>query len=199
MRRADLAIQAAAIQSGSSIQSVDDLVDWLMARGNEQYAISLDHKAIAKEVKLPPDLVRSIIYSPAFISSLHRYMLAQHFSPGRLAEIFQSIYVQLLSQDVPLGAKRSMLEWVVRQLGVEEPRRVAISAEVVVSLDGNIAPEEVFRELGIRVDQATHRSLPQETGKTIEADFTPLPSADGLPSAPQPGPAFAGGVDKEEE
>lgn len=177
MRRADIAIATAATQSGSDIRSVDDLVDWLLTKGNEDCAKSLDHKVIAQRVKLPPDLVRQVIYSPSFIQSLLRRMLVQDFSPGRLSDVFSSIYVQLVSAEVPLGAKRSMLEWLVRQMGAEEPKRMAVSNEVVIQLGGGPNPEEVFRELGLRVDTGAVASLPQETEQTIDAEISSAATA----------------------
>lgn len=180
MKRTDLAIAAAASQSGSDIRSVDDLADWLLAKGNEQYAAELDHKKIAEKVKLPAELLRRVIYSPSFIQSLLRQMLVRDFSPGRLSEVFSSIYVQLLSQDVSLGAKRSMLEWLVRQMGAEEPRRLAVSAEVLIQLDGAANPQEVLRDLGIRMDTGTTRSLPQETEAVIDAEVRPVAADDSV-------------------
>jgi hypothetical protein len=71
-----------------------------------------------------------------------------------LSEVYERIAQQLANPEVPLGAKRGMLEFLMRQMGFEKPRKLSVKqqSEIVVRVEP-IKPVEVMEVLGVPVEQ----------------------------------------------
>lgn len=85
----------------------------------------------------------------------------RHLNPSVLTEIYEVILAQLKNPEVPLGAKRSVLEFMVRQMGIEKPRKLSVKQqqEVVVRIEPT-RPVQIMEALGVPVDQ---NALPEST------------------------------------
>jgi hypothetical protein len=139
----------------SKVGSVDELLDWLFREETHlKWYAEGDFERIASELGLDERVVRTIMRSHAFLNAAYSRQLTHHFSLGRLAEVYEGIAQQLSDPDVPLGAKRSMLEFLMRQMGLEKPRKLSVKqqSEIVVRVEP-VKPVEVLEVLGVPVEQ----------------------------------------------
>jgi len=150
------AVLAALKNNGlSKVGSVEELLDWLFREETHlKWYADGDFERIASELGLEERIVRIIMRSHAFLNAAYSRQLTHHFSLGRLAEVYEGIAQQLSEPDVPLGAKRSMLEFLMRQMGFEKPRKLSVKqqSEIVVRVEP-VKPVEVMEVLGVPVEQ----------------------------------------------
>jgi hypothetical protein len=139
----------------SKVGSVEELLDWLFREETHlRWYADGDFERIASELGLDERIVRTIMRSHAFLNAAYSRQLTHHFSLGRLAEVYEGIAQQLSDPEVPLGAKRSMLEFLMRQMGLEKPRKLSVKqqSEIVVRVEP-VKPVEVLEVLGVPVEQ----------------------------------------------
>jgi hypothetical protein len=98
-----------------------------------------------------------------------------------LAEVYEGIAQQLSDPEVPLGAKRSMLEFLMRQMGLEKPRKLSVKqqSEIVVRVEP-VKPVEVLEVLGVPVEQ---NALPASVQTPTLQDVIPGDYAEVLAEA----------------
>lgn len=155
MRQADAILARLKLEGATEIGSVDDLIAWLFEdKERLERLAKRDVAYIAERTRLPPRLVHALIHSRAFVQAIFDELHFRFLTPGTLGEIYERIIEQLKDPEVPLGAKRSMLEFMVRQMGLEKPRKLSIKqqGEVVVRVE-NTRPMEVLEVLGVPLDQ----------------------------------------------
>jgi len=184
VKRFDTILASLKNQGLSKVGSVDELLDWLFREETRlKWYADGDYERIASELGLDERIVRIILRSHAFMSAAYSRQLTHHFNLGRLAEIYEGIVRQLSDPDIPLGAKRSMLEFLTRQMGLEKPRKLSVKqqSEIVVRVEP-IKPVEVMEVLGVPVEQT---ALPAPVQTPAIQDVVPgdyvelLAEADG--------------------
>jgi hypothetical protein len=155
VRQFDTVLASLKNQGLSRVGSVEELLDWLFREETHlKWYADGDFERIASELGLDERVVRIIMRSHSFLNAAYSRQLFHHFSLGRLAEVYEGIAQQLSDPDVPLGAKRSMLEFLVRQMGLEKPRKLSVKqqSEIVVRVEP-VKPVEVLEVLGVPVEQ----------------------------------------------
>ena len=155
MKRFDAVLAALKNNGLSKVGSVEELLDWLFREETHlKWYADGNFERIASELRLDERVVRTIMRSHAFLNAAYSRQLTHHFSLGRLAEVYEGIAQQLSDPDVPLGAKRSMLEFLIRQMGLEKPRKLSVKqqSEIVVRVEP-VKPVEVLEVLGVPVEQ----------------------------------------------
>ncbi len=184
MKRFDAVLAALKNQGLSKVGSVEELLDWLFREETHlRWYADGDFERIASELGLDERITRIIMRSHQFLNAAYSRQLTHHFSLGRLAEVYEGIAQQLSDPDVPLGAKRSMLEFLMRQMGLEKPRKLSVKqqAEIVVRVEP-VKPVEVMEVLGVPVEQT---ALPESVQTPTLQDVVPgdlaklLAEADG--------------------
>ncbi len=184
MKRFDTVLAALKNQGLSKVGSVEELLDWLFREETHlKWYADGDFERIASELGLDERVVRTIMRSHQFLNAAYSRQLTHHFNLGRLAEVYEGIAQQLTDSDVPLGAKRSMLEFLMRQMGLEKPRKLSVKqqAEIVVRVEP-VKPVEVMEVLGVPVEQT---ALPASVQTPTLQDVVPgdlaklLAEADG--------------------
>ena len=184
MRQFDVVLASLKNQGLSKVGSVEELLDWLFREETHlRWYAEGDFERIASELGLDERVVRIIMRSHSFLSAAYSRQLFHHFSLGRLAEVYEGIAQQLSDPDVPLGAKRSMLEFLMRQMGLEKPRKLSVKqqSEIVVRVEP-VKPVEVLEVLGVPVEQT---ALPASVQTPSMEDVVPgdyaklLAQADG--------------------
>ena len=184
MKRFDTVLAALKNQGLSKVGSVEELLDWLFREETHlKWYADGDFERIAAELGLDERVVRTIMRSHAFLNAAYSRQLTHHFSLGRLAEVYEGIAQQLSDPEVPLGAKRSMLEFLMRQMGLEKPRKLSVKqqSEIVVRVEP-VKPVEVLEVLGVPVEQtALPASVPTPTLQdVVPGDYAELlAEADG--------------------
>ncbi len=100
---------------------------------------------------------------------MYERLLHHKFNPAVLGAIYDRITNRLLKEDVPLGAVRSILEYINRQMGLEKPRKLSVKqqSEVVVRVEP-VQPVQVLEVLGVPVEHDA--VLPQKSLPGPEAD-----------------------------
>jgi hypothetical protein len=168
----------------SKVGSVEELLDWLFREETHlKWYAEGDFERIASELGVDERVVRTIMRSHAFLNAAYSRQLTHHFSLGRLAEVYEGIAQQLSDPEVSLGAKRSMLEFLMRQMGLEKPRKLSVKqqSEIVVRVEP-VKPVEVLEVLGVPVEQ---NALPASVQTPSMEDVVPgdyidlLAEADG--------------------
>jgi hypothetical protein len=179
------AVLAALKNNGlSKVGSVEELLDWLFREETHlKWYADGDFERVASELGLDERVVRTIMRSHSFLNAAYSRQLFHHFSLGRLAEVYEGIAQQLSDPDVPLGAKRSMLEFLVRQMGLEKPRKLSVKqqSEIVVRVEP-VKPVEVMEVLGVPVEQTALPSPVQTPSiqDAVSGDYAKLlAEADG--------------------
>lgn len=155
MKRFDAVLASLKNQGLSKVGSVEELLDWLFREETHlKWYADGDFERIASELGLDERIVRVIMRSHAFLNAAYSRQLTNHFSLGRLAEVYEGIAQQLSDPEVPLGAKRGMLEFLMRQMGLEKPRKLSVKqqSEIVVRVEP-VKPVEVLEVLGVPVEQ----------------------------------------------
>ncbi len=184
MKRFDAVLAALKNQGLSKVGSVEELLDWLFREETHlRWYADGDFERIASELGLDERVARIIMRSHQFLNAAYSRQLTHHFSLGRLAEVYEGIAQQLTDPDVPLGAKRSMLEFLMRQMGLEKPRKLSVKqqSEIVVRVEP-VKPVEVMEVLGVPVEQT---ALPASAQTPTLQDVVPgdfaklLAEADG--------------------
>ncbi len=181
MRQADAILARLKNEGRAKVGSTGELVDWLLAEEWRVKAfIERDLESIAKQTGAPAKLLSAIARDKSFTAALFDELLLRHFNPLTLNQIFQTILKQLGEDSVPLGAKRSMLEFVMRQMGLEKPRKLSVKqqSEIVVRVEP-VEPTQVMEVLGVSVEQAEDAeapALPKGTPEpgVLTVDFTEL-------------------------
>jgi hypothetical protein len=184
VKRFDAVLASLKNHGLSKVGSVEELLDWLFREETHlRWYADGDFERIASELGLDERVVRIIMRSHAFLNAAYSRQLTHHFSLGRLAEVYEGIAQQLSDPDVPLGAKRSMLEFLMRQMGLEKPRKLSVKqqSEIVVRVEP-VKPVEVMEVLGVPVEQT---ALPASVQTPTLQDAVPgdypelLAEADG--------------------
>jgi len=184
VRQFDTVLASLKNQGLSKVGSVEELLDWLFREETHlKWYADGDFERIASELGLDERVVRTIMRSHSFLNAAYSRQLFHHFSLGRLAEVYEGIARQLEDPDVPLGAKRSMLEFLVRQMGLEKPRKLSVKqqSEIVVRVEP-VKPVEVMEVLGVPVEQTALPSPVQAPSiqDVIPGDYAELlAEADG--------------------
>jgi len=182
VRQFDTVLASLKNQGLSKVGSVEELLDWLFREETHlRWYADGDFERIASELGLDERVVRTIMRSHAFLNAAYSRQLTHHFSLGRLAEVYEGIARQLSDPDVPLGAKRSMLEFLMRQMGLEKPRKLSVKqqSEIVVRVEP-IKPVEVLEVLGVPVEQT---ALPASVQTPTLQDVIPGDYAELLAEA----------------
>jgi len=136
---------------------------------------------LSEETNIPEALMTKIIYSRSFVQAVFDELHFRHLSPTVLTDVYGVIVDQLKSPDVPLGAKRSVLEFMIRQMGLEKPRKLSVKQqnEVVVRVERE-SPMKVLEALGVPFEQM---ALPApQADDVLDADIRRLTDAELEPS-----------------
>jgi hypothetical protein len=155
VKRFDTILASLKNQGLSKVGSIDELLDWLFREETHlKWYADGDFERISTELGIDERIVRVIMRSHAFLNAAYSRQLTHHFSLGRLSEVYEGIAQQLSDPDVPLGAKRGMLEFLMRQMGLEKPRKLSVKqqSEIVVRVEP-VKPVEVLEVLGVPVEQ----------------------------------------------
>lgn len=171
MKQADQILARLKLEQLTHIGSVDELLAWFFEdRKRLELLASRNTKAISEATNLPERLVNNIIYSRSFVQAVFDELHFRHLNPNTLAEIYEVIIEQLKDIEVPLGAKRSVLEFMVRQMGLEKPRKLSVKQqnEVVVRIEPT-KPTEVLEALGVSIEQDAVSLPPPEENNIIDA------------------------------
>jgi hypothetical protein len=182
VRQFDAVLASLKNQGLSRVGSVEELLDWLFREETHlRWYADGDLERIASELGLDERVVRTIMRSHSFLNAAYSRQLFHHFSLGRLAEVYEGIAQQLSDPDVPLGAKRSMLEFLMRQMGLEKPRKLSVKqqSEIVVRVEP-VKPVEVLEVLGVPVEQ---NALPASVQAPTMEDVVPGDYAELLAEA----------------
>jgi len=182
VRQFDTVLASLKNQGLSKVGSVEELLDWLFREETRlKWYADGDFGRIASELGLDERIVRIIMRSNSFLNAAYSRQLTHHFSLGRLAEVYEGIARQLSDPEVPLGAKRSMLEFLMRQMGLEKPRKLSVKqqSEIVVRVEP-VKPVEVMEVLGVPVEQD---ALPPSVPATTLQDVVPGDYAELLAEA----------------
>lgn len=174
MKQADQILSRLKLDKLTFIGSTDELLAWFFEnRERLDMLARRDTARISQETNIPENLITTIIYSRSFIQSVFDELHFRHLSPTVLSDVYSTIIEQLKDSEVPLGAKRSVLEFMIRQMGLEKPRKLSVKQqnEVVVRIEPT-RPTEVMEALGVFIEQ---NALPEPTPQNIiEAEIRRL-------------------------
>lgn len=176
----------------TTIGSLDEFLEWVFSSKENLLKVLPERNTawIAERTGIPEKLVRAIVYSRQFVQALFDELHFRKFNIPQWEAIYDSIIPQLLDEKTPLGAKRSMLEFLTRQMGLEKPRKLSVKqqSEVVVRIEPT-RPNEVLEVLGVPVEQvpqlANENPVPGGKlgdfmgGSTEDAEYVPVASDDG--------------------
>lgn len=184
----------AKLKAGGQTQigSLEEFMSWVFSSREHLLKVlpERDTRWIAEKTGIPEMLVRTIIYSRAFVQALFDELHFRKFNIPQWEAIYESIIPQLLDEKTPLGAKRSMLEFLTRQMGLEKPRKLSVKqqSEIVVRVEPT-RPYEVLEALGVPVDEVPQLaeqnpfpggSLGDAIGRNAEdIEYLPVASDDG--------------------
>ena len=173
MKRFDAILASLKNQGLSKVGSTEELLDWLFREEtNLLRYVNRDISGIAQELGLDEKLAAAIMRSRPFVAAVFDELHYRTFNPEVLNKVYQVIIRQLMDPDVPLGAKRSIIEFMFRQMGLEKPRKLSVKqqSEIVVRVEPT-KPVEVLEVLGV----------------PVEPDALPTPSQAPALSANSPG------------
>lgn len=176
----------------TSIGSMDEFLSWTFASKEHLLKVlpERDVRWISQRTGIPERVVRLILYSRQFVQALFDELHYRKFNVVQWDAIYDSIIPQLLDPKTPLGAKRSMLEFLTRQMGLEKPRKLSVKqqSEIVVRVEPT-RPVDVLEALGVPVEQVPqleeHSRVPgRELGDIARGDaqdvaFDPISADDG--------------------
>lgn len=180
--RADPILARLKMDGTSKVGSVEELIQWSFESEERLHRVAKrDIPYISAQTGIPEKLAHAIIYSRQFVQMMFDELHYRYLNPSTLSEVYSSILEQLKSPEVPLGAKRSMLEFVMRQMGLEKPRKLSVKqqSEVVVRVEPT-KPTEVLQVLDVPVEE-----LPQ-----LEAANPGQGALAGLLNPAEPEPAL---------
>lgn len=166
MREADALLAKLKLDGKSPVGSTDELIEWLFA--DQERLTKYDERDVgwfASHLGIPANILRAILYSHSFKMAMHDEAHFRQISPSKLTKLYRVFESQLMDPEVPLGAKRSILELFFRQAGFEKPRKLSVKqqSEIVVRLE-QAEPVQVLEVLGVPVDEVSDvgeaRALP---------------------------------------
>ena len=176
----------------TSIGSLEEFLSWAFSTKERLLKVlpERDVDWIATQTGIPNRIVRSILYSRQFVQALFDELHYRKFNIPQWEAIYDALIPQLLDPKTPLGAKRSMLEFLTRQMGLEKPRKLSVKqqSEVIVRIEPT-QPDYVLGVLGVPVEQVPQleeqNPLPGGgkldhlfRGDAQDAEFVPLSADD---------------------
>lgn len=158
----------------AKVGSLDELIAWAFEDEERLERLSArDEAYISKHTGIPRNLVHTILHSRYFVQAVYDEVLFRSLTPGRLKQIYENIARQLLSDEITPGSKAAMLNLLLRQMGLEKPRKLSVKqqSEVVVRVE-HTKPVEVLEVLGVPVDENAGapeeaKALPENTADAV--------------------------------
>lgn len=149
--RVDSILARLKMEGQTSIGSVEELVQWaFQSKEHLDRVAARDTQWIYDKTGIPIKVLHLILYSRQFIQAIFDELHFRYLNPSTLGEVYDKIIEQLKDPEVSLGAKRSMLEFMIRQMGLEKPRKLSVKqqSEVVVRVEPT-RPVEILEVLGV--------------------------------------------------
>lgn len=174
MQQADAILARLKAQGLTKVGSLDEMIAWFFEdRERLERLAQRDVAYIASSLGLPMKLVQTLIHSRLFVQAIFDELHFRFLNPATLGDVYEVVLKQLKDPEVPLGAKRSMLEFMTRQMGIEKPRKLSVKqqSEIVVRVEPT-KPVEVLEVLGVPVEP--------DAGAEGGAEALPAPGADTL-------------------
>lgn len=158
----------------SKVGSLDELIAWAFEDEERLERLSArDEAYISHHTGIPRNIVHAILHSRYFVQAVYDEVLFRSLTPGRLKQIYDNIATQLLSDEITPGSKAAMLNLLLRQMGLEKPRKLSVKqqSEVVVRVE-HTKPVEVLEVLGVPVGedasaQDETKALPESTANAV--------------------------------
>lgn len=155
MNQANALLARLKAEGRSKVGSLEELAHLVLSSADNLEAFSKgEYHRFAATTGLPEKLLNAVMRSHAFRSMVFEELHYRIFNPSALTEVYEAILQQLKSEDISPGSKRSFLEWMIRQMGLEKPRKLSVKqeSEIVVRVE-KTEPVQVLEVLGVPVGE----------------------------------------------
>ena len=127
-------------QGRSRFSTLDEVVRHLASSPIRRRAVDqMDVMKVARELGVDSDFAKALVRDRRFRAAILQEVLDTVFTIEAKAEIWNTVLLQLVDENVPLGQKKGMMELIEQQQGLLKPKKIQAEIrekrEIVISLD----------------------------------------------------------------